>query len=630
MTRSTRRPAVALAVLLLLGSCLTACSSSPPGPQATVDAFVQAWNHNNFDTMGSLAQPGAAGTSQAAAIEAANLQVATDLGTRPTGITAGTVTTKGDRATMPLTSTVKLTATSSTALHGTLTLHRSGGHWRVVWSPTAISTALGNGRRFRVTRTWPARASILGARGASLTPNTAVVTVGVVGQRIKDPAALTTALVAAGLDKAAIAAALAQAARHPDQFTAVGDLPDARYEQVKPQIYPLPGTAFQKHSGRAPLTADLGAHVVGTVGPITAEQLKKLGAPYTAASQVGQSGIEAAYETQLAGEPTTTLSVVDATASYGATVVTRIGGRPARAVVTTIDPGVQRAAEGALAGVQHPAAIVAVRVSTGQVLASVSRPTSRAFDLALAGSVPPGSTFKVVTTAALLGKGSTPATTLHCPDTVTVDGKVFRNFEHETLGDLSLQSAFAQSCNTAFVGASSGLGGTVLPSAARAFGLGTAVHAGLPAFGGSVPAPATPVDLAATAIGQGKVLVSPLAMAGLAATVGSGSFHAPVLVAGSADAKVAPRPLPAGVATSLRAMMAEVVTSGTAAGAQLPAGTAGKTGTAEFGGGANPATHAWFVGYRGDIAFAVLVYGGGVGGAVAAPIAASFLLGVPG
>jgi cell division protein FtsI/penicillin-binding protein 2 len=370
--------------------------------------------------------------------------------------------------------------------------------------------------------------------------------------------------------------------------------------------------------------------VVGTVGPITADQLKQLGAPYTAASQVGQSGIEAAYEAQLAGEPTTTLSVVDATGSFGATVVTKIAGRRARPVVTTIDPGVQQAAERALDGVRQPAAIVAVRVSTGEVLASVSRPTSRAFDLALAGSVPPGSTFKVVTAAALLGKGSTPATTLHCPATVTVDGKVFKNFEHETLGDLSLQSAFAQSCNTAFVGASSGLGGTVLPSTAEAFGLGTAIHPGLPAFGGSVPAPATRVDLAATAIGQGKVLVSPLAMAGLAATVGSGSHHAPRLVAGSADAKVAPHPLPAGVAASLRSMMAEVVTSGTAARAQLPPGTAGKTGTAEFGGGANPATHAWFVGYRGDIAFAVLVYGGGVGGAVAAPVAASFLLGVPG
>jgi cell division protein FtsI/penicillin-binding protein 2 len=72
-------------------------------------------------------------------------------------------------------------------------------------------------------------------------------------------------------------------------------------------------------------------------------------------------------------------------------------------------------------------------------------------------------------------------------------------------------------------------------------------------------------------------------------------------------------------------MMAEVVTSGTAAGARLPVGTHGKTGTAEFGSGNPPATHAWFVGYDGDIAFAVLVVSGGVGGAVAAPIAAKFL-----
>ena len=160
-----------LVVLLLLGSCLAACSSSPPGPQGTVDAFVQAWNHNDVATMGSLAQPSVGGGSPAAAIEAATVQVATDLGTRPTGVTAGTVTTKGDAATVPLTSTVKLTGTRSTALHGTLTLHRSGGHWRVVWSPTAISTSLGSGRRFRVTRSWPARASILGAKGVSLTPD---------------------------------------------------------------------------------------------------------------------------------------------------------------------------------------------------------------------------------------------------------------------------------------------------------------------------------------------------------------------------------------------------------------------------------------------------------------------------
>ena len=65
--------------------------------------------------------------------------------------------------------------------------------------------------------------------------------------------------------------------------------------------------------------------------------------------------------------------------------------------------------------------------------------------------------------------------------------------------------------------------------------------------------------------------------------------------------------------------------SQTAASAGLPAGTFGKTGTAEFGTSNPPQTDAWFIGYNGDLAFAVLVVGGGVGGAVAAPIAAKFL-----
>jgi cell division protein FtsI/penicillin-binding protein 2 len=79
------------------------------------------------------------------------------------------------------------------------------------------------------------------------------------------------------------------------------------------------------------------------------------------------------------------------------------------------------------------------------------------------------------------------------------------------------------------------------------------------------------------------------------------------------------------VVSDLRSMMSAVVAEGTAAGAGLPAGTFGKTGTAEFGNANPPATHAWFIGFRGDLAFAVLVEGGGVGGRVAAPLAARFL-----
>jgi cell division protein FtsI/penicillin-binding protein 2 len=303
--------------------------------------------------------------------------------------------------------------------------------------------------------------------------------------------------------------------------------------------------------------------------------------------------------------------------------------KPGTAVQLTLDPAVQRAAEQALAGVPGEAAIVAVRASTGEILASVSMPVDRPFDLALRGRLPPGSTFKIVTTADLLQHGLTPTTALSCPATITVDGQQFRNFEGEAAASLTLAQAFAISCNAAFIGAANDLPADSFPTTAAQFGIGTEPDLGLGAFGGSVPAPTSRSEQAATSIGQAKVVVSPLTMASVAATVASGTWHAPRLVVGAANDNVAPRPLDSGVAAALRSMMEGVVTSGTAAGAGLPAGTIGKTGTAEFGGGSPPQTHAWFVGARGDVAFAVVVYGGGVGGAVAAPIAAKFLAALP-
>jgi cell division protein FtsI/penicillin-binding protein 2 len=94
------------------------------------------------------------------------------------------------------------------------------------------------------------------------------------------------------------------------------------------------------------------------------------------------------------------------------------------------------------------------------------------------------------------------------------------------------------------------------------------------------------------------------------------------------------------VAATLRDLTAEVVRTGTGTAAAAVPGpgvqatqagqqVAGKTGTAEIGGADPNRTHAWFIGYRGSLAFAVLVEGGGVGGRVAAPIVAKFLAAVP-
>jgi cell division protein FtsI/penicillin-binding protein 2 len=500
------------------------------------------------------------------------------------------------------------------------------GTWKIVWSPRSIIPSLGPGDTAATTVTWPARAAILGTSGAPLTTDAPMVSVGIEGSRVTDGNALTAALLQTGATASQIQAAEVTALAHPTWFVPVISLPQARYEQLKPIIYPVPGTVFNSFGARTPLTPELGAHVVGTLGPVTAQELRQLGPAYSAGDMVGQTGIEEAYEHQLAGTPGATVAVTDHAGNTVATVK-RIPDHPGSAVQTTIDPPIQKAAESALSGETLPADLVAMQASTGDVLASVSLPDAQQVNEAFTGAYPPGSTFKVVTSADLLEHGSTTSSPASCPPTITVNGEVFHNFEGETTASLSMLQAFAMSCNTAFIGMSSSLPTPSYAPTASQFGIGANVKMGLAAFGGKVPTPTSTSDAAATAIGQAQVAVSPLAMATVAASVDSGRLHLPRLVSGAGDDTAPANRIDPNVVADLRTMMQAVVTSsiGTAAGAGLPSGTFGKTGTAEFGSNNAPQTHAWFIGYDGDLAFAVLVVGGGVGGAVAAPIATKFL-----
>lgn len=624
--RRSQRPARALTVLptatALLVTLLAACSGSSPSPQATLNAYLADWSHQQWPAMAKLVN------RPPADFVSVNRSAWSDLGVQSVNFAPAPVARHASSASSALTSHLTLAGFGPLDLHSTLRLVDVSGRWLVDWSPSTISDQLGPGDSFAVTHDWPTRAQVLGAGGASLTPTGTFVEVGLVGQRFgADTTALIQGLTAAGFDSTAVASAVADAQKHPDQFTLLDTIQESLYQQVKPQIYPLPGTAFLTVQQQSALTPDLSAHVVGHTGPITAEQLKQLGAPYTATSLVGQNGIEQVYEKQLAGTPTISVEVVDKAGQVVTTLATK-NGAPGQPVQTTVDPKVQVAAEAALDGVTQQAAIVVIQASTGNVLASVSRPTSQAFDVALDASVPPGSTFKVVTTTALLQAGLNASSPATCPPSLTVAGKPFTNYEHETVSNLTLEQAFAMSCNTAFIGLTKDhLNAEQLVAAAKLYGIGTTPHLGLGAYGGNVSQPASPVDLAADAIGQGGVTMSPLAMAVVAATVDSGALHEPRLVSGAPDDSVAPAPLDPTVDTQLKTLMAQVVTSpaGTAAQAGLPAGTYGKTGTAEFGSGPNPPEHAWFIGFRGDVAFAVFVYGGGVGGTVAAPLAAKLL-----
>jgi len=619
--RARVRLATAVAAVLI-AVALPACGGGGgSGPDQTVDKYLKAWNAQDYAAMAKLVAKPPADFEQYQRDLLTEVRAATVVTERN-----GEITENGDRAKVTLAHTFTSPPWGDWASTGKLALVKRNDVWKVRWSPQTIDTALVDGASYSTELTWPERAAVLGAGGQPLTVLSPMTRVGVQGSRITDPAPLTAALQLAGASQEKIDAALKSAGEHPDWFVPVAEITAARYAQIKDAIYPVPGTVFQQFATRSALTPGLGAHIVGTMGPITAELLTQLGSPYGPNDRVGRSGIEAQYERQLAGVPGARIQVVDNTGNPVSTVA-EFPATPGKAVQTSIDPNVQRAAEAALDGLPGEGAIVAIRASTGEVLASASVPTSNAYDIALRGQYPPGSTFKIVTTADLLANGFTPGSTLSCPATVNVGGQVFRNFEGEAANSLSLTDAFALSCNNAFINASKDLPADSLPATATKFGLGTKADIGVAAYGGSVPTPTGPSEQAATSIGQAKVTVSPLAMAGVAATVASGTWHAPRLVAGAPNDSVAPVPLDPGVTAALQDLTAAVVARGTAAGRGLPAGTHGKTGTAEFGPATPLQTHAWFVGYRDDVAFAVLIPAGGVGGEVAAPVAARFLTG---
>jgi hypothetical protein len=370
------------------------------------------------------------------------------------------------------------------------------------------------------------------------------------------------------------------------------------------------------------------ALLTGTVVSATKAQAKALGAPYQAGDQIGQGGIEQAYQAQLAGRPSLTIAVagpgkhVDMTAARFAAV-------PGAPVRTSIDMADQMAASAAVsaAATNKPIDMVVTQPSTGKVLAVVERPGG--FDRALAGIFPPGSTFKVVTASGLAKKGLTPSSTVQCPSTVTLGGRTFHNDANEHLGTTNLQTAFAVSCNTTFAMlASQQLGGPALAAMARTFGFNASANLGIPATLGHFSTPHQPVDLAADAFGQGTDLVNPLSQATVAAAIEDGTWRPPLLVTDPMPRQTtAPHKLSAAILTTLRPMMRAVVTSGTAAGVGFGPGVYGKTGTAQYGNGSH--SHGWFIGYRGDLAFAVLVEGGGFGANSAGPVANSFLHKVP-
>lgn len=632
------RTLIVLVVVLAVGAGVLVLTNKsdkagePPLPTGQIDRFLRAWSHSNAKAM--------AAELDAAPAKLADTAMSLVLAA-PGSHAKYTRTTLvrnpiGGGATATYHAHIDVAGFGPLDWNGVLPIERvqqtkTRAVWRIHWLPDILYPGLLEGQHLVLQRSWLTRASITAADGTLLGGPQEIVTIGLEPDRIKNLPHIKDLLsTLTNTDPATVDAALGAPGVKPNYFVPVATVPyDARYLTVlRPQLFPVRGVFFRRSQGQLGASNLLGAQLIGSVGEITAERLKELGAPYRVGDTVGLSGLQAAYETRLAGTPNAAI-VLEADGKVVRTIK-RLRGRPPQPVVVTIDSAVQQAAESALSGVTLPAGLVAIDVPTGQIRAVVSKPDG-GFDRALDGAYPPGSTFKVVTSAALLMAGNTASTAAPCPAAITVNGRVFHNFEGESAGALSLAGAFQISCNNAFIGLADKLPSEDLPRAAALFGFGTKWSIGVPSYGGTFPKPIDRAELAASAIGQGRILASPLQMASVAAAVASGQWRQPALTAKPAPrVSATPPPLGGDVVATLQSFMASVVQSGgTAAGAGLPSGTYGKTGTAEFGNGNPPETHAWFIGFRGNIAFAVIVEGGGVGGRVAAPLAARFLSALP-
>jgi hypothetical protein len=299
----------------------------------------------------------------------------------------------------------------------------------------------------------------------------------------------------------------------------------------------------------------------------------------------------------------------------------------ASVVKTTISPTAEALARSAVA-MHARSSMVVLRPSTGAILAVAN--SSGTGDTALTGGLAPGSTFKIVTTAALLNNGYVSLyTPIACPLTYTVQGVVYHNStDSEGKNEESLPAGtpfitdFAQSCNNAFTPFYKQLeGGKLAHTASTYFGLDRSWDIGLgPNSYFSMPGDSSGAELAQENFGQGKVVGSPLAMASVAATVGTGSFHQPYLVDGVT--KITATALPSGTDSNLKTLMRAVVTGGTAAGVFHGVGAVyAKTGTAEADANKDGKPNAWMVVYSPsmDVAIGVVVQDSGFGATYAGP-----------
>ena len=507
-------------------------------PEPVAAAYLEAWGRKDWAAMQAqvAAPPADFAKRHTDMVEALRVAGAS--------FTPGAATVTDDRAELPFQAKLELRALGEWPYQGLLRLVRRDDRWLVDWSPATLHPDLADGQRFQRTRTWPERAPILAADGSELAGPGPVVTVNVVGERVKDPAEVADALeVHAQIPAKVARQAVADAERRPNQAVPVVTMPEADYQAIKEQIYPVPGLSFEAGVGReynGPISTRI---LLGSVGPVTADDLTELGAPYQTGDETGHgNGLEAAFERQLAGTPSGEVRLAGGDGE-AAKVLHRFPGEDGQALETTLDPRVQEAAEAALDSLAKPAALVAMQPSTGELLAVVNSPF-HGYNRALLGRYPPGSTFKVVTAGGPAGGRPAPHRRGRLPQGGQGRRPHLRQLRGRGAGpDPVLQRLRPLLQHRLRAAGGQAAGRRRAGRGRRPVRLRARPVPGIPAVTSQVPPPSDRADLAAESFGQGRVTASPLQMALVAATVAEGRWRQPTLVSrGGRQPRRSPRP----------------------------------------------------------------------------------------
>lgn len=581
---------------IVVAAALAACTAHP-SPEVAVRSFLLDWQAGDYAAAARYT------TGDPQEVEAALEEVHDQLDLAAIRFSLGPITQEEDTASAQFGVQADLGIGDPVWNYtGSMALERGAGGWAITWSPGVIHPDLGEGERLAVSYDIPERGQILDRAGEALVDTDQVTAFGVVPADMDDKEAGVEAL-AELLEEDPSPLLNRVRSAPPEQFQPLvlmrqNSVDSALLQRAK-QINGVETEELQVH-----LSPRAARFLIGDVAGTAEHRVSsRVAGPYQAGDTVGLSGLQNLYQHELAGTATTEVVTLDE-AGEPTGVLESWPGTESGRLETTLDLSVQRAAENALAGLPGDGYLVAVDASTGEVLAAAAQSDTLDDAAAFTGEYLPGEAFTIVSAMAALDSGAVSADeAVPCGYQTDVGDRTFTNPGSGFLpGEPNVARNLAYTCTTAFAGLGEAVGTPGLEETAQRLGIGQDWQLPVPVFTGEITASSAAEDTAAAMVGADHVRVSPLSMALVAGAVADGSWHAPRLVREEGASPGARHGLDEGSLEAVREGMRDAVVNRMGElliGEEPVYGQAART---EQGDGA---LH-WFVGYQGDVAFAVV------------------------